>query len=50
MTNPLDEMLKWLPEVDFAVLEHRFARHCRDTTSELPVTRAERALVAQQFQ
>jgi len=30
MTNPLDEMLKWLPEVDFAVLEHRFARHGRD--------------------
>ena len=22
--------LKWLPEVDFAVLEHRFAKHGRD--------------------
>ena len=28
--NPLDELLKWLPEVDFAVLEHRFASHGRD--------------------
>jgi hypothetical protein len=28
--NPLDELLKWLPEVDFAVLEHRFAKHGRD--------------------
>ena len=28
--NPLDELLKWLPEVDFAVLEHRFALHGRD--------------------
>ena len=24
--HPLDELLKWLPEVDFAVLEHRFGR------------------------
>lgn len=28
--NPLDELFKWLPEVDFAVLEHRFAKHGRD--------------------
>ena len=28
--HPLDELLKWLPEVDFAVLEHRFAVHGRD--------------------
>jgi hypothetical protein len=28
--HPLDELLKWLPEVDFAVLEHRFAIHGRD--------------------
>ena len=28
--HPLDELLKWLPEVDFAVLEHRFASHSRD--------------------
>jgi hypothetical protein len=28
--HPLDELLKWLPEVDFAVLEHRFASHGRD--------------------
>src|SRR5271156_3210139 len=28
--NPLDELLKWLPEMDFAVLEHRFAEHGRD--------------------
>ena len=27
---PLDELLKWLREVDFAVLEHRFASHGRD--------------------
>ena len=28
--HPFDELLKWLPEVDFAVLEHRFAGHGRD--------------------
>ena len=28
--HPLDELLKWLPEVDFAVLEHRFAGDGRD--------------------
>lgn len=28
--HPLDELLNWLPEVDFAVLEHRFASHGRD--------------------
>lgn len=28
--NPLEELLKWLPAIDFAVLEHRFARHGRD--------------------
>ena len=28
--HPLDELFKWLPEVDFAVLEHRFARYGRD--------------------
>ena len=28
--HPLDELLKWLPEVDFAVLQHRFASHGRD--------------------
>jgi len=30
MMNPLDELLKWLHAVDFAVLEHRFAKHGRD--------------------
>jgi|SRR5579864_6299378 len=30
MTNPLDALLKWLPAQDFAVLEHRFAKHGRD--------------------
>lgn len=30
MMNPLDELLKWLDAVDFAVLEHRFAKHGRD--------------------
>jgi hypothetical protein len=28
--NPIDELLTWLPAVDFAVLEHRFANHGRD--------------------
>jgi hypothetical protein len=28
--HPLDELLRWLPEVDFAVLGHRFASHGRD--------------------
>lgn len=28
--NPLDDLFKWLPEMDFAVLGHRFARHGRD--------------------
>lgn len=28
--HPIDELLTWLPEVDFAVLEHRFAIHGRD--------------------
>jgi hypothetical protein len=28
--HPLDELLKWLPATDFAVLEHHFARHGRD--------------------
>jgi hypothetical protein len=28
--NPLDELLEWLPQMDFAVLEHRFAKHGRD--------------------
>jgi len=28
--HPLDELLKWLPEVDFAVLEHRLVSHGRD--------------------
>jgi hypothetical protein len=28
--HPLEELLKWLPEVDFAVLDHRFASHGRD--------------------
>src|ERR1700722_11725978 len=28
--HPLDELLQWLPEMDFAVLEHHFARHGRD--------------------
>ncbi len=28
--HPLNELLRWLPEVDFAVLEHRFAIHGRD--------------------
>jgi hypothetical protein len=30
LVNPLDDLFKWLPEVDFAVLEHRFAKHGRD--------------------
>ncbi|PYU78350.1 MAG: hypothetical protein DMG50_27850 [Acidobacteria bacterium] len=30
LVNPLDELFKWLPEADFAVLEHRFAKHGRD--------------------
>ena len=28
--NPLDNLFKWFPQVDFAVLEHRFAKHGRD--------------------
>jgi hypothetical protein len=28
--HPLDELLKWLPEMDFAVLTHHFAIHGRD--------------------
>ena len=28
--HPLDELLQWLPEMDFAVLDHRFAIHGRD--------------------
>ena len=28
--HPFDESPKWLPEVDVAVLEHRFASHGRD--------------------
>ena len=28
--HPLDELLQWLPDVDFAVLDHRFAEHGRD--------------------
>ena|ERR1700678_944102 len=28
--HPLDELLKWLPAIDFAVLDHRFAAHGRD--------------------
>jgi len=28
--HPLDELLEWLPEVDFAVMGHRFADHGRD--------------------
>ncbi|MGB2900551.1 MAG: hypothetical protein WBB89_14900 [Candidatus Acidiferrum sp.] len=28
--HPLDELLKWLPEMDFAVLENHFAIHGRD--------------------
>ena len=28
--HPLEELLQSLPEVDFAVLEHRFANHGRD--------------------
>jgi hypothetical protein len=32
MTNPLDALFQWLPAMDFAVLEHRFARHGRDYT------------------
>jgi hypothetical protein len=27
---PLDELFKWLPAADFAVLEHRFEKHGRD--------------------
>ena len=30
MNNPLDALLRWLPAQDFAVLEHRFAKHGRD--------------------
>jgi hypothetical protein len=28
--HPLDELLKWLPALDFAVLSHGFHRHGRD--------------------
>lgn len=28
--NPLDELFKWLHQIDFAVLAHGFARHGRD--------------------
>jgi hypothetical protein len=28
--NPLEELFKWLPKADFAVLAHRFAKHGRD--------------------
>jgi hypothetical protein len=28
--NPLEELLKWLPQADFAVLEHGFEKHGRD--------------------
>jgi hypothetical protein len=28
--SPIDELLNWLPSVDFAVLEHHFANHGRD--------------------
>ena len=28
--HPIDELLKWLPQMDFAVLEHRFAKYGRD--------------------
>jgi|SRR5579864_5247583 len=28
--HPLDGLCKWLPEVDFAVLQHRFTEHGRD--------------------
>jgi hypothetical protein len=30
VVHPLDELFKWFPKVDFAVLEHRFAMHGRD--------------------
>jgi len=30
MTHPFDKMLKWLPELDFAVLAHGWAKHGRD--------------------
>ena len=28
--HPLDELLKWLPAIDFAVFQHGFASHGRD--------------------
>jgi hypothetical protein len=28
--HPLDELLRWLPEMDFGVMEHRFANYGRD--------------------
>jgi hypothetical protein len=30
LVSPLDELFKWLPELDFAVLGHGFAKHGRD--------------------
>ena len=30
MNNPLDALLRWLPAQDFAMVEHRFAKHGRD--------------------
>jgi hypothetical protein len=30
MTHPVSRLLEWLPECDFAVLEHGFAPHGRD--------------------
>jgi hypothetical protein len=28
--HPVDQLLEWFPEMDFAVLQHHFARHGRD--------------------
>ena len=28
--HPFDEILKWLPDLDFAVLAHGWAKHGRD--------------------
>jgi hypothetical protein len=30
MTHPFDQILEWLPELDFAVLAHGWAKHGRD--------------------
>jgi hypothetical protein len=36
--HPLDELLRWFPDSDFAVLEHRFATHGRDYSVTVEVS------------